>query len=308
MDGMDDLGNIKNKKLLVPIRKKTPFFFEEKSLQADAETTLDHAIRVMSFNVRSDDDPDHLWARRRGWVVSMMRFHHPDLIGLQEPDSDQIADLSIALKDYGIFKGICLQDKEMGSHDPILYRKSRFTLLDSGFFFLSDTPEVPGLGWDAKFPRGVCWVKLKDKRTLKVFYFFNTHFDYHGRHARDESALLLREKISAISGKCPFIVAGDFNLFPDLGGEKTYEILTQKQLHKEGRPLIDAHKVCHFPHHGPTGSWSGFKEAGQPGIKPDYIFVDHYIEVLTHGILADTFDGQFPSDHLPVVADLAFHL
>jgi len=251
---------------------------------------FDEAIRVMSFNVRSDDDPIHVWAKRKDRVASVIRFHHADLIGLQEPGQAQLDDLTRALPEFGSFAGI---------FNPIFYRKSRLHLISSGGFYLSETPDQPSQGWDAKFVRATSWARFFDKKKKKEFVFFNTHFDYHGRLARNESTQLLKQKVTEISGKTPFVIAGDFNLFPELGGEETYKLLTQD--------FADAQSSAQFPHHGPTGTWSGFKQAGQPGIKPDCIFIGPKIEVYLHGVLSDTFDGQFPSDHLPVVADLMIH-
>lgn len=260
-------------------------------------------MRVMSFNIRQDNDPEYSWGVRKGRVISVIRFHRPDLLGLQEPSAEQLEDLRVALSEFSFFRGASLEEGETGAHNPIFFRKERFGLLDSGFFYLSQTPHVLSKGWDARFLRGATWVKLLDRGQGKSFYFFNTHFDYHGRKARDQSAYLLREKVAEIARSLPFVVAGDFNLFPDLGGEETYQILTKEA--PKSRPFVDAQKVAKFPHHGPTGTWSGFKEPGQPGVKPDFIFIDARIQVHLHGVLTDTFDGHFPSDHLPVVAEIA---
>ncbi len=270
--------------------------------------TLEESLmRVMSFNVRCDEEKEEfetLWDQRKNQVASVIRFHRVDIAGLQEPFQNQMEDLKATLSDYD-WVGVGLNNgKDSGPMDAILYLKSRFEVKESGNFYLSTTPLVPSIGWDAKFPRGVTWAKFYDKKSDKTFYVFNTHFDYHGKMSRDESAYLLRGKISQIAKDIPFIVTGDFNLFPDLGGEETYRILTQGN-EEEGKLLIDAQHIAKYPHHGPTGSWSGFKEAGQPGVKPDYIFVGESLDVITHGILADCFDeGKFPSDHLPIVADI----
>lgn len=266
---------------------------------------FEETLRIMSFNICCEDHPEYDWGDRKKKVASVIRFHKADLIGLQEASQDQIDDITRFLPEFHLYAGARLHNGSVDTHDSILFRKSRFDLLNSGFFFLSPTPDQPSKGWDAKYFRAAAWVKLFDKKSQTTFYFFNTHFDYHSRAARDQSARLLRSKVAEIARSLPFIVVGDFNLFPELGGGETYQILTDKNPFSEGRPLIDAQKCALLPHHGPTGTWSGFKEAGQPGIKPDYIFVDAAIEVYQHGILADSFDGQFPSDHLPVVADLS---
>ena len=259
----------------------------EESAAATREISYDEAIRVMSFNILSDDHPEHAWANRKSAVASMIRFHRADLIGLQEPSQDQLFDLTQILSEYDSFPGTL---------NPVLFRKSRFEILASGSFFLSQTPNQPGIGWDAKFQRAASWVKLRDKKMEREVYFFNAHLDYHGSKARFEGAKLIQEKIREIAKSNPCILAGDFNLFPELEGKKTYDLITEQ--------LKDALVSAQFPHHGPTGTWSGFKVAGQPGVRPDCIFVSPQIDVYLHGILSDTFDGQFPSDHLPVVADV----
>ncbi|MDE3046043.1 MAG: endonuclease/exonuclease/phosphatase family protein [Verrucomicrobiota bacterium] len=290
------------------VRRQLPTPFQ---VLEEAPPTLTKVIvrsipfRTMSFNIRWDDTEKYAWKDRKERVSSIIHFHKPDLIGLQEPFSNQLMDLVDALPQYECFRGIGLPHEEKGSHahNPIFYSKERFELLKGGFFFLSPTPDQPTVGWNASILRSVSWVHLKDTYTNKDVYFFNTHFDYFSKLAREESAPLLRQKIEEIAGKKPFIVAGDFNLFPNLGGPETLRLLTEPQ--GPGRALTDASTVTQKPHHGPTGSWSGFKEAGQPGIKPDFIFIGGGVTVLSHGILADTFDGQYASDHLPVVADLS---
>jgi endonuclease/exonuclease/phosphatase family metal-dependent hydrolase len=257
----------------------------------------------MSFNIRvkEKENPLYAWQLRRDNVAKLIRSHNMDLIGLQEPTIEQMRDLEMLLPEfawYGEPINIPI--------NAILYRKSAFNLVDKSHFFLSQTPSIPSIGWDAKFVRGVCWVKLKDKKSNNFFYFFNTHFDYHGQAARDESAYLLREKVAEIYDDLPFIISGDFNLFPDLGGKETYRILTQDSISEKDVILFDAQHKSLFPHYGPTGTWSGFKEAGQPGIKPDCIFISDKLSVISHGVLSDTYNGDFPSDHLPVVSEIDF--
>lgn len=269
------------------------------AIRAESESS----IRVMSYNIQLKDceennPKDCLWEVRKRYVASMIRFHNMDLIGLQEPTKDQLEDLNFLLSDYSwIGKGL-EDDKMSGPINAVLFLKKRFEVLESSHFYLSSSPDEKSLSWNAKFLRGVTFAKIKDLQTNRTFYFFNTHFDYHSLLARNKSAQLLREKVMQISKNYPFVITGDFNIFPALAGEDTYKILTRDNF------LIDAQFRTKFPHHGPTGSWSGFKEAGQPGVKPDYIFVNKKVNVKSHGILADTFDGKFPSDHLPVVSEI----
>ena len=280
-----------------------PLMYDGVSLNKDT------MLRVISFNVCYDSEVTRKesgfdWDERLRYIVSLFLFHRCDIVGLQEPFKEQLDDIKEALPQYKCF-GVGWEDGgERGSLDAILYRKDRFIALEESSFFLSETPFIPSIGWDSRFPRGVIWVRLLDKQANNTFYVFNTHFDYHGAESRNKSARLLRKQISSIARNEATIITGDFNIFPELGGHKTHSILTSRYL---GKKFVDAKDSSQFPHHGPTGTWSGFKEAGQAGIKPDCILVDDRSKVLIHGVLADNFDGKYPSDHLPVVADIVIN-
>jgi endonuclease/exonuclease/phosphatase family metal-dependent hydrolase len=99
-----------------------------------------------------------------------------------------------------------------GEHLMIMYRKSRYALLNSGFFWMSETPEKPSFGWDAKCRRVTVWGLFRDKKTGDEFYFFDTHFDHVGHSARRNEAVMITAKMKEIAGeKHPVIVCGDFN-------------------------------------------------------------------------------------------------
>ena len=264
---------------------------------ADGET-----LRVMTFNIRYDNpaDGEDAWPNRRAKVASMIRFHGADVVGLQEALRTQIADLEAALPQFGWF-GSGRSAERDGEHCAVLYRRDRLEVLAESTFWLSATPEVAGSqGWDAALPRIVSWAKLKDRRTGAVFHLFNTHFDHRGEVARRESARLLLRKVTEIAGPDgPVVVTGDFNTTPDA---EPYRILTGGDA--TPGPLVDALSASSFPHHGPTTSWNGFKSI-EPGRRIDFILVRPPVGVGQHGILSDTFDGRFPSDHLPVLAEVS---
>jgi len=259
------------------------------------------ALRVMTFNIRFDNpaDGEDGWANRRAKVASMIRFHGADVVGLQEALRNQIADLEAALPQFGWF-GTGRSAQRDGEHCAVLYRRDRLEVLAESTFWLSETPEVAGSqGWDAALPRIVTWGKLRDRRAGAVFHLFNTHLDHRGEAARRESARLLLRKVAEIAGPDgPVVVTGDFNATPD---SEPYRILTTGEGARGA--LVDAMHASSCPHHGPTSSWNGFK-AIEPGRRIDFILVRPPVAVLQHGILSDTFDGRFPSDHLPVMAEV----
>ena len=261
------------------------------------------SLRVMTFNIRYDNpaDGEDAWPKRRAKAASMIRFHGADVVGLQEALRGQIADLETALPGFGWF-GSGRSAERDGEHCAVLFRKDRVEVLDQGTFWLSETPEVAGSrSWDAAPPRIVTWGRLRDRRTGAVFHLFNTHFDHMGETARRESARLLLRKVDEIAGHdTPVVVTGDFNSTPD---SEPYRILAAPGPPGEPPGLADALVASAHPHHGPTSSWNAFK-AIEPGRRIDFVLVRPPVEVRQHGILSDTFDGRFPSDHLPVVAEI----
>lgn len=156
-----------------------------------AQTYGEKSLRVMTFNIRYNEPRDgvNAWANRKTKVADVIRFHKADLIGVQEAQNNQLKDLEKLLPDFA-WCGVGRTDgKEDGEYSAILYRKSRFKLLETKTFWLSETPEKAGSkGWDADFPRIVTWAKFQDKNTKKTFYHFNTHFDHIGAKARTESS------------------------------------------------------------------------------------------------------------------------
>ena len=275
----------------------------EKSINCP-ENSAEKSIRVMSFNIRlnTTDDGPNQWPYRKEYAASMVRFHKADIFGVQEALKDQMDDLNEMLPDYGWF-GVGRDDGvEAGEFMSVFYLKNRFKVIEQSTFWLSETPETPTKGWDAACYRVVTWGKFKDLCTEKVFYLFNTHFDHKGKVARLESAKLLLLRIQEIAGDTPVIVTGDFNASPDTD---PYYILTHGRTDNEQLKLIDSKEVSKYPHHGPNGTITRFESANLPDNKTiDYVFIKNGVSVLYHGTLSDTFDGKFPSDHMPVLAEV----
>ncbi len=259
-------------------------------------------LRVMTFNIRfaHPDDGVNRWTHRKQMVASVIRFHGADLAGLQEALRPQIDDLAELLPEYAWF-GVGRDDGgDGGEFSPVFYRKSQFTLVTHATFWLSEQPQVPGSrGWDAALPRIVTWGKLRDLRTGREFYIFNTHFDHIGQRARRESARLLLRKIAEIAPIAPVVLTGDFNAGP---AADPYRILTG-QINGADPALQDAYAVSETPHHGPAATFTGFEPMPR-GDRIDYIFINQLFRVKKHGTLADRFGDRWPSDHFPVFAEL----
>ncbi len=272
--------------------------------QSDASGVRGSNLRVMTFNIRlnTPDDGANQWPHRKEIAASMIRFHRADIAGLQEALKDQVDDLTTLLPEYQWF-GVGRDDgREAGEYMAVFYRKDRLQVLKQATFWLSETPESPSKGWDAMCYRVVTWGRFKDIRSGKTFYLFNTHFDHRGEVARRESALLLLRRIQEIAGSDPVVVTGDFNSSPD---SEPYQIIVSGLSNDPSTKLIDSEHVAEYPHHGPDGTTTRFIAANLPNNQTiDYVFIKNSVSVLLHGTLSDSFDGRFPSDHMPVLAEL----
>lgn len=254
---------------------------------------------VGTFNLRYDNaaDSGNLWINRAPVVVSMIRFYDFDLLGTQEGLKNQLDDISNALAGYARY-GVGRNDGvDEGEHSAIFYKKERFTLLDKGDFWLSETPDKPSLGWDAKCCKRICsWVKLKDKRSGKTLWCFNAHYDHEGQIAREESSTLILKKIKEIAAGGKVIFTGDLN-----GGHSSG---WYRQIAGSGL-LKDTYDRVKYPYtNNPSFNGFGRQLSGNEII--DHIFTTPDFAVRRWGILSDSYHGKYPSDHFPVLAEIDY--
>ncbi len=261
-----------------------------------------NTVRIMTYNIRyaGGDKGDNSWDNRKEKLVTVIRFQDPDVFGVQEALSLQMKELEKLLPEYA-HVGVGRDDgKEEGEYSAIFYKKDKFEVEETSNFWLCETPDTPKIGWDAACIRICTWAKLKDKETGKKFFHFNTHFDHMGKVAQKNSAELLVKKISEIAKGYPVVLTGDFNTTPD---SEVHNIITA-----ENSPagLKDSYYISKYGHYGEDVSFNEFGKGIKEGNIIDYIYVNKGFSVLRHGILGVTFNGLYPSDHMPVFGELQF--
>lgn len=248
-------------------------------------------LSVMTYNIKLDypQEGDNSWTNRKPFFINQIKFHAPDVFGVQEALPNQMRDMDSLLPQYN-FVGVGRDDgKEEGEYSAIFYNKEKFKVLKSSTFWLSETPDQVSMGWDAVCNRICTYALFEDKASEKQFWMFNTHFDHVGVEARKNSATLIIENIKKINSQnLPVILSGDFNM------EDTHKSIQFIELH-----LQDSKAIANLEF-GPNGTFNNFEFNKPVTRRIDYIFVSKGIEVDKYAVLSDSWDCKYPSDHLPV--------
>ena len=285
-------------------------------------------VRAVSYNVRyktSDDTGSKSWDSRKVALCNLLKNIDPDVIGFQEVDPPQMTDLKALLPDYEIF-GKHREADNTRRGTPVAYKKSRFELLDGGTFWLSTTPNVPGSralggGCTGTDPETCTWALLRDRDTRGVFCFFSTHLDYRQAECRKRQMAIAVAKVMALFERgVPAVLVGDMNCYET---EDAVALVACSSLND----------ACLVSQTAPTGPWRTFNSwtykssevscvealanysaaersantATFGGKRIDYILTAPGIETEKFAIRNDPQPGkeQYPSDHFPIVADLA---
>lgn len=281
------------------------------------------SLYVGSYNVRYQNDGDNHegngWAQRGPVLAAQVKFENPDIFGAQEVLKSQLDDLLQWLPDYD-YIGVGREDGiHGGEHEAIFYDRRKLRLIDHGDFWLSETPDRPGLGWDAACTRICTWGYFKDMQTKLKFYYFNLHMDHVGIVARREAAKLVVSRIAEIAGSKPVVLTGDFNV------DQTNEIYTTFT----SSPLLKdsyEHAQVRFAE---NGTYNAFNPDLKTESRIDHIFVSPRFQVERYAVLTNCYwvptavsaekqkgkdapqeidfaryERRLPSDHYPVFARL----
>lgn len=245
-------------------------------------------LKIMSFNVLCAGTNENAWQNRIERVAGLIGRHAPDTIGLQEAHEGWMDALTAALPEYD-YVGVGRDDGERGGEfSPVFFRKDRFSVLNSGTFWLSETPDLPSKGWDAACRRVCTYAQLFDKQEQKAFFHYNTHLDHVGGTAQIEGAKLI-VKAAAENASLPVLVTGDFNITP---GSDVYQIM-------QSAGFFDIREAA--PDTDQTYTFHNFNRE-QKII--DYIWSNNHVQAKRFKVITQVHEGRAPSDHYPVEAEL----
>ena len=248
---------------------------------------------IMSFNIRYDNpkDNENWWENRKGELANLIDYYHPDFVGIQEGLNDQVEFIKENTRGYD-YIGVGRDDGlDKGEYTAIYYDSTKFHLIRTETFWLSESPETISVGWDASMERICTYGIFENKGTGDTLHIFNTHFDHRGERARLMSAKLIVSKINHYQLNLHKVVLmGDLNCEP---GSEPIEHL------KTG--LEDGKEISEREFYGPLGTFNGFDQNLIPKRRIDYVFTINQ-EVLSYRHINDRRSNNFcVSDHLPVL-------
>lgn len=261
-------------------------------------------LYIGQYNIRNANAKDSAagngWERRCPVVCDILRAESFDIFGSQEVLHGQMEDLRAALPQYESI-GVGRNDgKTGGEYAPIFYKKDRIRCLQSGTFWLSETPDVvASIGWDAKYTRICTWGQFKDLKSGRKFWMFNLHMDHRGMEARRQSCYLVLAKVKEMCGKQPYILTGDFNV--DQKNE-IYNIIADSGVFHDSYETAEVRMA-------ETGPMNYFKINYKTDRRIDHVFLSPHFKALDYKLMTYSYwvevepgvhEQRLPSDHYPI--------
>ena len=294
-------------------------------------------IRVVTYNLLFnlfDDqlkDSTYSWANRLPHIVQTIENIKPDILCVQETYPSQLQDLQKSLE--GSFLHFVGSSK-IGELNAIFYNKERFELdlnhyQDRGINLSSASLEMPinpkddalvatipdFLPPDLEPGKQLTLVHLHDKLTHKQFVVMNTHLTFYRINSREAQAHFISELVQKLHTLDKIVIlAGDFNTFPNRPDKPSFRFYDGGYICQIFQTVLkDTKEAALLGHVGPLASsirdflYRGnkpFYDTESPEVILDHIYVSPTVPVIINAIEPSLVDGRFPSDHMPVIADI----
>ncbi len=243
--------------------------------------SVENSFKVMSFNIRHDDDDDpQSLDERKEIILQVILDNDPDIVGIQEFSNNWFEYWLVNEMDtegYDAFTpDTSNESSEYGTPKAIFYKRDRFSLIDGDSFKMVYSEKRCGR-----------WAILEDNNTNNQYFICNSHWTTVSSDERVENANDVIDVIQENYANLPVIVFGDFNAEPE-----TTEISTIKDA------LGDNSLVCTHSESGET--YHKWTETGTKKI--DWIFCSRNLAFIESSVVETSYDDYWPSDHWPITA------
>ncbi len=247
----------------------------------------DSILTAMSFNVWVSGKT----AERNERVLSMVRKYFPDTVGFQEVDPTWYSTLKAGLKEQYDYVGEGRDGGTKGEANPIFYKKDIFNLIDSGTKWLSNTPDKVSKVEESSLNRIYTYALLERKSDGTRIMVVNTHFDHTSAEAREKQAEVLVKYLKTITDY-PIVLTGDFNC---VSSSSAYSKVISGG-------VVDSYQMAE----NKINNAATFTNYGASNKIIDFVFVSpNGIAVTSYQVCNEMINGDFPSDHHPVLIEYA---
>lgn len=291
--------------------------------EIEEQTADNYTLRLLQFNIQTENGNAAPFINRSEMYRRLVEELRPDVVGMEECTVNWRKWLDEYVFNDS-YEGVGEARTSGGEANPIYYRKDKFELVDSGTFWLSDTPDKVGsMLQGVNYPRICTWVILKDKATGVQFAHMNTHLDHNGNNDSTTGNNIRKAQMAVIVkfaaekfGDMPQFLSGDLNnrrttskgeiyaLYKMITGEKavkeedgtTYKMSLADSRLNAAVTVDENHTATMTKYYDETGA------SYEPTREPiDYVFYNPAnTEALTYETFLVSEDGLWISDHLPV--------
>ncbi|GCE08345.1 endonuclease/exonuclease/phosphatase family protein [Dictyobacter aurantiacus] len=268
-------------------------------------------LTVMTFNIRGalNTDGPNVWPQRASLNVQTIQAADPAVIGFQEVQAGNLEVYRQRLSSYAYEIGPSANAEDPHQYTSIFWKPDVLEKLDAGGFWLSETPEVLSGSWETACMRTATWVHFRMLDNGREFIHLNTHLDHVSAQARLAGSALIIQKLRDIThdGALPVLVTGDFNCDP---ASPPHRLWLQ-------HGFIDSFLETGHEDSRQTNTFHGFnwskpsssgERRGDDILRMDWILLRdpaREIHPVTCEIVRTAQPPLYPSDHYPVVAQLA---
>ena len=250
-------------------------------------------VKLMTYNIRLDTKEDVInqWNYRKKGLIALIKKLNPDILGIQEGLPNQISYLSKQLDGYSLI-GEGREGENNGEYCAIYYKNKKFKLEKGETFWLSETPEIPSIGWDAALKRIATVGVFKALNSNRKLVVYNSHFDHIGKIAREKSVDVILNHIEGNEYfKNELVFMGDLNSTPN-----ELSIKLMKEVFDDSFEKFAIKK--------PYGTYNGFDSKSDLSKRIDYIFTKNMSISKYERISEKLPNGLWPSDHFPILIEI----
>jgi len=254
-------------------------------------------LKVMTSNIRfsSPHDGANSWDRRKDLLSEVIKEFSPHILGTQEGREPQLRELHQLLPQWELLDHHREWIEER-MYPCFFINKDEVSVLKSGDFWLSETPNVAGSSsFDSAFPRLCIWAQIHFKNWDKTLMVVNTHLDHVKSETRQNQMRVMLQEVTTINSKnLPLILMGDFNESPFGPTRKVMNSLVS-ELYDPWQKLQQREETTYHKFRGQLSEEEG-------GARIDWIMSSPELKIHSIEIEKSHQDKLYPSDHFPVKA------